>query len=125
MRTPLCFGFLTQSYPGDIRFDSKDHRVKWPQEQLRIWADASQEFTKAVADHSQQTPAQMALRFCLSFQAVTSVIPGMLSTTHVDENVPSSVRPCTIIMGSNRRNLPKKGFFPRASQLKQYLDLCL
>lgn len=113
VRTPLCFGFLTQSYPGDIRFDSKDHRVKWPQEQLRIWADASQEFTKAVADHSQQTPAQIALRFCLSFQAVTSVIPGMLSTTHVDENVPSSdMGPLTPIEVSNIEEIyRKKAFF--------------
>jgi aryl-alcohol dehydrogenase-like predicted oxidoreductase len=37
-----------------------------------------------------QTPAQFALRFCLSFPAVSTVIPGMLTVGHVEENVKAS-----------------------------------
>jgi aryl-alcohol dehydrogenase-like predicted oxidoreductase len=30
------------------------------------------------------------LRFCLSFPAISSVIPGMLTAAHVDDNTPAS-----------------------------------
>jgi len=36
------------------------------------------------------SPAQFALRFCLSFDAVSSVIPGMLTRAHVEENAAAS-----------------------------------
>jgi len=37
-----------------------------------------------------QTPAQFALRFCLSYPEVASAIPGMLSPEHVQENAAAS-----------------------------------
>ncbi|HIB92547.1 TPA: hypothetical protein EYO57_36130, partial [Candidatus Poribacteria bacterium] len=39
---------------------------------------------------NNQTNAQVALRFCLSYPQVTAVIPGMLTPEHVEENVRSS-----------------------------------
>ena len=40
-----------------------------------------------------QTPAQMAIRFCLSFDAVSTVIPGMLNAAEVEENTGASSLP--------------------------------
>lgn len=37
-----------------------------------------------------QSPSQVALRFCLSFAAVTTVIPGILSSDEAAENAAAS-----------------------------------
>ena len=36
------------------------------------------------------TQAQFALRYCLSQSGITTVIPGMLNSSHVEENVEAS-----------------------------------
>lgn len=90
VRTPLCFGFLTGGYALDSRFDDSDHRARWSPEQIRRWTEAYQLFSSAGATLQEQTPAHFALRFCLSYRAVSTVIPGMLKTEHVEENVVAS-----------------------------------
>jgi aryl-alcohol dehydrogenase-like predicted oxidoreductase len=83
-RTPLCFGFLTTKYSADEKFDASDHRSRWSVEQRRVWASANALFHSYKDD--TETAAQFAIRFCLSFDAVSSVIPGMLTREHVLEN---------------------------------------
>lgn len=90
VRTPLCFGFLTGAYAADQRFASGDHRAGWSVEQRRRWNEANQLFADAVARVPGQTAAQFALRYCLSYPAVSTAIPGMLQTEHVDENTRAS-----------------------------------
>ncbi len=89
IRTPLCFGFLTGAYSSDTPFDPSDHRGRWPEEQRARWAKAYRLFTE-VCGAQEQTPAQLALRFCLSYEGVSTVIPGMLTQEHVEENVLAS-----------------------------------
>lgn len=91
VRTPLCFGFLTGGYSATQEYDASDQRSRWNIEQRKVWASAYELFSgiKGRAD----TPAQFALRFCLSFDAVSSVIPGMLTRAHVEENAVASDRP--------------------------------
>jgi aryl-alcohol dehydrogenase-like predicted oxidoreductase len=91
VRTPLCFGFLTGGYSATQQYDASDHRSRWNLEQRKVWASAYELFAgvKGRAD----TPAQFALRFCLSFDAVSSVIPGMLTRAHVEENAAASNGP--------------------------------
>ena len=91
VRTPLCFGFLTGGYSATQDYDASDHRSRWNIEQRKVWASAYELFAglKGRAD----TPAQFALRFCLSFDAVSSVIPGMLTRAHVEENAAASDGP--------------------------------
>ena len=91
VRTPLCFGFLTGGYSATQEYDPSDHRSRWNVEQRKVWASAYELFSgiKGRAD----TPAQFALRFCLSFDAVSSVIPGMLTRAHVEENAGASKGP--------------------------------
>ena len=91
VRTPLCFGFLTGGYSATQKYDASDHRSRWNVEQRRVWSSAYELFSgvKGRAD----TPAQFALRFCLSFDAVSSVIPGMLTREHVRENAAAADGP--------------------------------
>jgi len=90
IRTPLCFGFLTGQYAADAAFDPADHRRRWLPEQRQRWAEAGQAFSAAVAPVAGQTPAQVALRFCLSYSGVSTAIPGMLTPAHVDDNAGAS-----------------------------------
>ncbi len=89
-RTPLCFGFLSGNYSKDSKFGNKDHRSTWPTEQIERWTNAYKLFTRAVSKEEKQTNAQLALRFCLSYPEVSSVIPGMLSEVEVKENIKAS-----------------------------------
>lgn len=88
-RTPLCFGFLTGKYSAESQFGSNDHRSAWPAEQVALWAKADRLFS-SLWQGEACTNAQMALRFCLSYPAVSTVIPGMLSRLQVEENVLAS-----------------------------------
>jgi aryl-alcohol dehydrogenase-like predicted oxidoreductase len=89
-RTPLCFGFLTGRYAAATQFDAHDHRNRWSVEQRERWASALGLFVSSVRDRSGHTPAQFALRFCLSFTGVSTTIPGMLTEEHVAENAAAS-----------------------------------
>lgn len=84
-RTPLCFGFLSGEYQ-ETKFDSSDHRSAWSKEQREVWATAYSLFQDTVRKDREQTNAQVALRFCLSYGQVSSVIPGMLNSKEVCEN---------------------------------------
>ena len=90
VRTPLCFGFLTGNYDSTDEFSSDDHRSRWDPEQIKRWANAHELFTHSSSENKTQTNAQIALRFCLSYPQVTTVMPGMLTPEHVEENVRSS-----------------------------------
>ena len=88
-RTPLCFGFLTGAVGGDTAFQKGDHRIRWSVEQRTRWAEAARQFFTSLEEVGQ-TPAQMALRFCLSYEGVSAAIPGILTVGHADENTAAS-----------------------------------
>lgn len=90
VRTPLCFGFLTGKYPQDIKFDSTDHRSTWSAEQIKQWSSAYKIFIDAISVKNKLSPVDFALKFCLSFKTVSSVIPGMLNEKEVTENLKAS-----------------------------------
>jgi aryl-alcohol dehydrogenase-like predicted oxidoreductase len=90
VRTPLCFGFLTGAYSTETEFDATDSRRRWQSEQIQRWSDAGRLFASSLKTSRVQTNAQLALRYCLSYDSVAAVIPGMLTTEHVEENVQAS-----------------------------------
>jgi aryl-alcohol dehydrogenase-like predicted oxidoreductase len=90
VKTPLCFGFLSGKYAPSDDFGPTDHRNRWNPAQRAKWAGAYRLFASALCSDPEQTPAQFALRFCLSFPAVSTVIPGMLTPAHVEENIRAS-----------------------------------
>ena len=89
-RTPLCFGYLTRKIDETTTFDEVDHRTRWSANQVHRWVEGSRLFADSIAAETGQTPAQVALRFCLSFNAVTSVIPGILNEGEAHENSAAS-----------------------------------
>lgn len=90
VRTPLCFGFLTGATAAEGPFEPTDHRSRWSIEQRALWVEGYRLFQSVLAQEDQ-TPAQMALRFCLSYPAVSTVIPGMMRPEHVLEDVGASL----------------------------------
>ena len=87
--TPLAFGYLSGRLTGQEDFAGIDHRANWPREQLKRWANAPGLFSFLYQD-GRRTPTQAALRFCLEYQAVSTVIPGMMSESEVLEDVAAS-----------------------------------
>ena len=90
-RTPLCFGFLSGHIRPDTAFPPGDHRLGWKREQIAVWCDGADRALGAVPLPPGSTKTQAALRFCLSFQAVATVIPGMLRPEEVEENAGASL----------------------------------
>jgi aryl-alcohol dehydrogenase-like predicted oxidoreductase len=90
VRTPLCFGFLTGRYSAHDAFHENDHRGGWDRAQLERWASANALFSALIDSVPGQTPAQFALRYCLSHACVSTVIPGMLNDAQVRENAAAS-----------------------------------
>ncbi|CAA7618458.1 aldo/keto reductase [Magnetospirillum sp. UT-4] len=84
-RTPLCFGFLAGTLSPDAEFAADDHRSAWPRAQIRAWAEGAALTLGAVADRPGQNGVVKALRFCLSYPAVSTVIPGLLRPAEVSE----------------------------------------
>ena len=89
-RTPLCFGFLTGKYNNETLFHKDDHRSRWPKEQIDLWSKSYKFFIDKIKNAESQTAAQISLRYCLSFNAISTIIPGMLNIQHVIENTYSS-----------------------------------
>ena len=87
-RTPLCFGFLGGSVDENTNFPEDDHRSRWPREQIAWWVRGAKAMLKLA--EPGQSAGQFALRFCLSFPAVTSVIPGILTAQEAVENAAAS-----------------------------------
>ncbi len=89
-RTPLCFGFLSGGLSADTSFAEGDHRNLLPRAQIERWIEGACLLRQAVAVPAGQTQTQFALRFCLSFPQVSTVIPGMLTADQVVENTAAS-----------------------------------
>jgi aryl-alcohol dehydrogenase-like predicted oxidoreductase len=89
-RTPLCFGFLSGTITRQTVFPAGDHRLGWSRAQLDNWIDGAADLLVAVASAPGSEAAQSALRFCLSFEAVSTVIPGILRPQEAEQNALAS-----------------------------------
>jgi aryl-alcohol dehydrogenase-like predicted oxidoreductase len=89
-RTPLCFGFLAGTIKRDTVFPAADHRNGWSRAQLDNWIDGATELLAAVSARPGAEGAESALRFCLAFPAVSSVIPGILTPAEAAGNARAS-----------------------------------
>ena len=86
-RTPLSFGFLTGKINLNTEFEDWDHRSRWPQKQVNAWVKGAEELLNCMSSKSTQTKSQFAMRFCISFPQVSTIIPGMMSEEEVLENI--------------------------------------
>ena len=89
-RTPFNFGFLARNYPIDVKFGETDHRSRWSQKQLMKWIKgANQVLTALGIDNLNDSEQRVhfALKFCLHYSNISTVVPGMLSADEVRINV--------------------------------------
>ncbi len=89
-RTPLCFGFLSGSLSRQTEFPPGDHRRGWSRAQLDNWIEGAADLLAAVKANPGRQGVQSALRFCLAFPAISSVIPGILTAAEAEENARAS-----------------------------------
>ncbi|MBI4436359.1 MAG: aldo/keto reductase [Candidatus Omnitrophica bacterium] len=87
-REPLACGFLTGKYTKDSVFGEKDHRKRWTEEELEEDL-AAVEKVKFMAARYKIPLAQVALKFVLSREEISVVIPGAKTPEQVEENVRS------------------------------------
>lgn len=97
VRTPLCFGFLTQTINQDTAFAEDDHRAHWSYEQKSLWSEGAQMVHAAcevgLESDLKITAAMQAIRFCFSHPAVSSVLTGPLNPDEVAENAKVGLLP--------------------------------
>jgi len=89
-RTPLCFGFLSGAIARDTVFPPGDHRLGWSRAQLDNWTDGAADLLAAVKAQPGEEGVRSALRFCLAFPAISTVIPGILTPAEAEANARAS-----------------------------------
>ncbi|MDP2330662.1 MAG: aldo/keto reductase [Reyranella sp.] len=108
-RTPLCFGFLSGTIDRSTSFAPGDHRRAWPRAQLDNWIDGARDLLAATQAKPGREGAVAALRFCLSFPAVSTTIPGILRPGEAETNAlagtlgPLSPEAVEAVLAINRR----------------------
>ena len=86
-REPFYFGYLTGRFTRDMVFDSNsDVRSTWPRERHLSLVEASEKlaFLQRALDCSA---SQAALAYCLTPSSVSTVIPGAMTVTEMQDNL--------------------------------------
>jgi len=85
-RVPLDEGGLTGSITRDTAFPKGDWRNRYFRGDRKRQVEERTEKLKRAVGNQHGDLAQVALRFCLSAPAVSTVIPGMRSVRHVESS---------------------------------------
>lgn len=84
-KIPLDSGWLSGKYNEESTFD--DIRKRWSKEDIQIRAQLVNKVKEIVDAH--ENLAQKAISFCLSYEAVATVIPGNVNNAQLINNVES------------------------------------
>ncbi len=86
-RCPFDEGGLTGTLTRETRFQPEDFRSHYfGGERLVETCSRAEALTRAVVGPKAETLSAAALKFCLSFDGVSTVIPGMRRVSHVTSN---------------------------------------
>jgi aryl-alcohol dehydrogenase-like predicted oxidoreductase len=85
-KIPLDSGWLSGKYTVETTFS--DIRERWSREDIQTRATLVHRI-KEILDQEHEL-GQMALAFCLSYDAITTVIPGNSSLSQLENNVKAS-----------------------------------
>ncbi len=87
VRVPFDEGALTGNIKPDTTFPKKDFRNRYfkGDRKKQVW-ERVQKIMEDVKDETE-SPAEAALRFTISFDAVTTVIPGVRRMPHLMSNI--------------------------------------
>jgi len=96
-RSPFSSGALVQQWTPETRFADGDWRASWPQESNPGWLENQVHMAGLVKDvvaGSGMTTPEFCIKYVLSNDVVSAVIPGSANPEHVRANVSiSSVPP--------------------------------
>jgi aryl-alcohol dehydrogenase-like predicted oxidoreductase len=84
-RTPLAGGFLTGDITSKTTFISSDHRSRYS----KVLIQKILEFRQDLSESLSIDPSnfyEYAIRFCLSFKNIVTVIPGILTPQQATDN---------------------------------------
>jgi len=87
VRVPFDEGALTGSIKATTVFPAGDWRERYFAGDRRAEAERRGKALAELLDEEVRTLPELALRFCLSAPAVSTVIPGMRRPAHVQQNV--------------------------------------
>ncbi len=91
VRIPLLFGLLAGKFNASSTFNENDHRKSnLSSEKLSIYLDQFEKIKPFFEKHSQNSMAQLSIRFCISHPACHTTIPGAKTSEQVVENVSAS-----------------------------------
>lgn len=86
-RMPLQFGLLTGKFTEDATFNSNDHRsFRLTKEILSKTLTLLKEKVWPVAEEENLSPTSLAMSFILSYPEISTVIPGIRTPQHVQQN---------------------------------------
>ena len=84
-RTPLAAGFLTGDITSKTTFSSSDHRSRYGKALIQKILEFRQELAYSLSINSSDL-YEYAIRFCLSFDNIVTVIPGILTPQQAVNN---------------------------------------
>jgi aryl-alcohol dehydrogenase-like predicted oxidoreductase len=90
VRVPFEEGLLTGKMGPDYQFEANDWRARWLTPERLAEAHARVQALAPFLDDDRPDFATLALKFVLSHPAVSTTIPGMRTTAHVDANASAS-----------------------------------
>jgi aryl-alcohol dehydrogenase-like predicted oxidoreductase len=85
-RMPLQFGLLTGKFDKDFSFAENDHRKKRLTKEVIDACAKALEPVWSLCKKYQCTKTQLALSYTLSYQEVSTIIPGIRTPQHVIDN---------------------------------------
>jgi aryl-alcohol dehydrogenase-like predicted oxidoreductase len=92
-RSPLAGGFLGGAIGPASSLAPTDHRRRFDAQRRQEWAEIIRSTRRVLDDVPGATPAQHAIRFVLTYDAVSTVIPGMTCVSEVTENLAAASFP--------------------------------
>lgn len=107
-RVPFEEGLLTGNFGPEVKMDPTDWRAEWLTPERRREAAGRIAALKQFLKPDRPTLAALALKFCLSHPAVSTVIPGMRRMAHVDSNC--AVSDGKLLSADERKALGKHKF---------------
>ena len=113
-RVPLDEGGLTGAFTKDSSFDEGDLRRRYfAGDRLSELVDRSAELSKLLGEEAQ-TLAELSLRYILSHDTISTVIPGMRKTKHVEANTSYSDgrRLSPQLMAELKNHIWERNFYP-------------
>lgn len=89
VKIPYDSGWLTGKYNENSKFN--DIRSRWSAEDIKMRAHLINSIKKIIGNHNDL--AQAALAFCLSYEAVSTVIPGNTNMAQLINNLKNAEKP--------------------------------